>query len=205
LDISVYEYQDGEMNHSHDYILPKFLELLKMWSTDGGNLFEVGFGNGAVANRLTKLGYSVIGVDPSKDGVHRARDNYPNIALFEGSTGDSLFEQFGQFNMVYSLEVIEHVFDPFEFISTINSLLLPDGKLILSTPYHGYFKNLAISIVNGWDKHFTSLWRGGHIKFWSTKTIAKLLESEGFTINQIEYVGRLRFLAKSMLIVATKD
>lgn len=204
MDFSVYKYHDARMNHSHDYILPEFLKLLTQYFPKKGKIFEIGSGNGAVANQLTDMGYLVIGVDPSKEGVMQAKESYPNLDLFEGSTQDLLHEKFGSFELVYSLEVVEHVFDPYEFAKTTNSLLSPQGKLILSTPYHGYVKNLCISILNGWDRHFTALWRGGHIKFWSPKTISILLESEGFVINDIKFVGRTRLLAKSMIVVATK-
>ena len=200
----MYQYADAGTNHSHEYLLPEFLDLLDKLCPEKIKLFEIGFGNGSVANRLTKLGYSVVGVDPSKEGVLFAKENYPKIALFEGSTEDKLFEKFGAFKLVYSIEVIEHVFDPFQFMKTINSLLIPNGIVILTTPYHGYLKNLAIGILNRWDKHFTALWRGGHIKFWSPKTLKILLESEGFRINQIKRVGRIKYFAKSMIIVATK-
>ena len=75
-----------------------------------------------------------------------------------GHTGENLSERFGNFDVVYSLEVIEHVFDPYEYIEQIYLLLEDRGICILSTPYHGYLKNLVISLLGKWDKHFTVLW-----------------------------------------------
>ena len=49
------------------------------------------------------------------------------------------------------------------------------------------------------DSHFTTLWDGGHIKFFSVKTLSSLLESEGFTNLQFDFAGRLPYLWKSML------
>lgn len=76
------------------------------------------------------------------------------------------------------------------------------GEIIISTPYHGYLKNLVISLLNGWDKHFTALWDGGHIKFWSRKTLTQLLEEFGFEIVAFKGSGRLPYLWKSMFIKA---
>jgi len=48
--------------------------------------------------------------------------------------------------------------------------------LILTTPYYGhYIKNLICSICNLWDYQFTTDWYGGHIKFWSLKSLTNLL------------------------------
>lgn len=204
MDISVYKYEGADFNHSHDYILPRFLSLLKENLPNDSRIFEIGFGNGAVANLLANEEIEVIGIDPSREGVRQAQNNYPNIALHQASTEDNLSELFGHFNLVYSLEVIEHVFDPYQFVLKIYEILNPGGVLILSTPYHGYLKNLIIGIIGGWDKHFTALWPGGHIKFWSPKTISFLLENQGFRVLKVERVGRFKYLAKSMIVVASK-
>ena len=60
------------------------------------------------------------------------------------------------------------------------------GEMIISTPYHGYLKNLALAITGKFDRHFTVLWDGGHIKFWSVKTLTKLLNEFGFEV--VEFV-----------------
>lgn len=52
------------------------------------------------------------------------------------------------------------------------------------------------------DKHFTALWDGGHIKFWSKRTLTQLLEEFGFEIIEFKGSGRLPYLWKSMFIKA---
>lgn len=73
---------------------------------------------------------------------------------------------------------------------------------MISTPYHGYLKNLALSVFNKWDKHHTPLWHGGHVKFWSRKTLTQLLEANGFKVTEFHGAGRLPWLWKSMILVA---
>lgn len=81
-------------------------------------------------------------------------------------------------------------------------MLNDNGRVVLSTPYHGYLKNLCLAITGQLDHHFTVLWEGGHIKFWSKKTITKLLTDNNFTVINFRGVGRLPYLWKSMVIVA---
>lgn len=82
--------------------------------------------------------------------------------------------------------------------------LKPNGLLVLSTPYHGYLKNLALSVLDAWDTHHTPLWHGGHIKFWSRRTLGQLLSENGFETIGFSGVGRLPYLWKSMILVARK-
>ena len=103
-----------------------------------------------------------------------------------------------------SLEVTEHVFFPRDFARDAFNLVEPGGTLILSTPYHGYMKNLALALSGKMDAHFTALWDYGHIKFWSEKTLRILLSEAGFREIRFLRSGRVAPLAKSMFAVAQR-
>ena len=79
----------------------------------------------------------------------------------------------------------------------------PGALAIVSTPYHGYWKNLALSLVPGvWDRHHHPLSDHGHIKFWSMRTLRALLLHAGFKAVRFDRAGRIPALAKSMIAVA---
>lgn len=82
--------------------------------------------------------------------------------------------------------------------------LRPGGRFLVTTPYHGHLKNLAFSLTDHWDAHHTPLWHGGHIKFWSRKTLGTLLEQGGFQIESFSGVGRMPHLWKSLVMIARK-
>jgi 2-polyprenyl-6-hydroxyphenyl methylase/3-demethylubiquinone-9 3-methyltransferase len=84
------------------------------------------------------------------------------------------------------------------------ALKLAEGVAVISTPYHGYWKNLAQALTGKMDGHFTALWDHGHIKFWSMRTLGELLREAGFVDVRFERVGRVPALAKSMVAVARK-
>lgn len=71
---------------------------------------------------------------------------------------------------------------------------------MVSTPYHGYLKNVALTITGNMDKHLTVLTDGDHIKFWSLNTLSEVLKEEGFYDIRFKGCGRLPFLWKSMII-----
>lgn len=153
---------------------------------------------------MTKHGYEVTGVDPSTEGIQHAREQYPGLDLHEGSAYDDLRGRFGTFPAVISLEVVEHVYDPRSYAACIHDLLEPGGKAILSTPYHGYLKNVVIALSGKYDQHHNPLWDHGHIKFWSRDTLGVLLDETGFKDISFERVGRIPPLAKSMIAFASK-
>ncbi|QTA79234.1 SAM-dependent methyltransferase [Desulfonema limicola] len=202
-DISGYVYNDSQLNCSHEYLLPGLNSILHSLKS-APRIFELGCGNGSVANELAKQGYEITGVDPSEQGIVFANKHYPKLKLFQGSAYDDLAEKYGQFPVVISLEVVEHVYFPRKYAKTLFELVEDGGTAIISTPYHGYWKNLAMALTGKMDAHFTALWDHGHIKFWSFKTLKTLLKEAGFKKISFHRVGRIPALAKSMIAVGKK-
>ncbi len=205
--ISGYQYEAPSHNDSHSYLLPALKrELLLAGATHSSSkrAFELGCGNGSVAAAMAAEGWEVTGVDPSDQGIEQARRAYPHLRLEKGSAYDDLVSIYGRFPVVTSLEVVEHCYAPRDYARTLYDLVEPGGTAIISTPYHGYLKNLAMALTGKMDAHFTALWDHGHIKFWSFDTLGALLREAGFEDVRFERVGRIAPLAKSMFAIAKK-
>lgn len=175
-------------------------------SARGLRVLDVGCGRGFWSDRFAKSGADVVGIDASSSGIERARHSYPNLDFRQLSITEDMISVIGQepFDSVVSIEVVEHVYDPRGFARACFNALKPGGTLVLTTPYHGYVKNLAISLVGGWDRHFTALWDGGHVKFWSRRTLALLLSEVGFEDIRFSCHGRVPLLWMGMLAVARR-
>ena len=117
---------------------------------------------------------------------------------------EDLSRKYGIFPVVISLEVIEHCYYPRKFAKTFYDLLTENGIGIISTPYNGYLKYLALAVLGKMDNHLTALWDGGHIKFWSENTLNTLLKETGFRNISFVRVGRITALAKSMIAIVKK-
>ncbi|WP_346331770.1 methyltransferase domain-containing protein [Prosthecobacter sp. SYSU 5D2] len=205
--IDGYSYGDVECGHMHGLLLPALLEEIRAGQEMRGTgmpVFDLGCGNGSVAAEVAKAGYQVTGCDPSVTGIEMARGHWPDLKLETGSGYEDLGARFGTFPVIYSLEVIEHVYDPRKMVARVYEMLEPGGRFILSTPYHGYWKNLMLALTGKMDSHFTVLWDHGHIKFWSRETISQLLTEAGFKVLKIRRLGRVPALAMTMMVVAEK-
>jgi 2-polyprenyl-3-methyl-5-hydroxy-6-metoxy-1,4-benzoquinol methylase len=187
-----------------DYLAPAILQILK--SSSAHRILDIGSGNGALANLLHSAGFYVAGVEYDAEGVDISRKLFPQINFYRVGVEDDpsqiLAAEQELFDCVVSTEVIEHLYAPHLLMSFAKSLLRPGGILILSTPYHGYLKNLVVSIFDRWDHHLNPLWFGGHIKFFSRATLTQLLQETGFEVIQFMGTGRLPYLWKSMILVA---
>ncbi len=186
-----YGFQDAAASHMHRHFLPqvlKFAEPLK----PGTRVLDVGCGNGFTCGEFLRRGCVVVGIDLSEQGTALARQNYPEgrfevIAADQGILSNLVEEPF---DIVVSTEVVEHLYAPREWARGCFAALKSGGIFICTTPYHGYLKNLMISLAGGWDNHANPLWDGGHIKLWSRRTLARLLDEAGFLNLKMTGVGR---------------
>ena len=204
-EVAGYRWNSAEPTCTHAYLWPAVRRILAVGVAEGRakRVFDLGCGNGATARSLTAEGWEVAGVDPSDEGVAHARAS--GLDLRVGSAYEDLATEFGRWPFVLCLEVVEHVYFPHRLARTLFDLCDPGALAIVSTPYHGYWKNLALSLIPGaWDLHHHPLSDHGHIKFWSIPTLGALLSSAGFARTSFLRVGRMGPLAKSLIAIAEK-
>jgi 2-polyprenyl-6-hydroxyphenyl methylase/3-demethylubiquinone-9 3-methyltransferase len=197
-----YTWTHAANTHAHAYLMPAVTRLIAR--ENPARIFDLACGNGSVCANLRALGYDVTGVDPSVEGIGRARNAHPDLNVHVGSAYDPLASLYGRFPLVVSLEVVEHVYAPRDYARTLFDLVEPGGMAVVSTPYHGYWKNLALAVTGRMDAHFTALWDHGHIKFWSMKTLGALLAEAGFGAPEWHRVGRVPPLAAAMIAAVRK-
>lgn len=167
---------------------------------------DLGCGNGYLAGKLAAAGFEVTGVDASQSGIEIARRTYSNPE-FVFSELDQTSKHTGteKFELVVSSDVIEHLYQPAALLETASALLKPQGYLLVGTPYHGYLKNLVLSLSGKMDAHFGALDDGGHIKFFSVRTLSALLRRHGFVDLEFEFFGRAPWLWMNMICRARKQ
>lgn len=179
-----------------------FLKLVQR--IDGvKSICDLGCGNGHITGRLAANGYDVTGVDASASGICIARRVYPE-ARFIHARLDSDLHEIGEFDLVISSDVIEHLYRPSDLLEAAHSLLKPNGHVLIGTPYHGYLKNLVLAAAGKMDAHFSALHDGGHIKFFSVNSLSKLMLNHSFAELSFTFYGRAPWLWKNMICHARK-
>jgi 2-polyprenyl-6-hydroxyphenyl methylase/3-demethylubiquinone-9 3-methyltransferase len=201
-----YNYSAANAEYSHRYLYRSVSRLLQN-VPPGAVVMDAGCGNGSFLSLFQDRNWQLHGSDLSPTGIEIARKTFPNINFFLAD-GQTLYAEFlktvGPVDVVLSTEVIEHIYDPRGFLRNCYELLKPGGIIILTTPYHGYLKNLLLAVTGKMDRHFTVLWDHGHIKFWSRKTLTQALQETGFTNIEFAGSGRIPYVWNSMVLKAVK-
>lgn len=187
------------------YVFPKVFRMAGEMPT-GSRVLDVGCGTGTLAGLFLDRGCRVVGIDLSERGVALARQEYPQ-ARFEVMPADEQMRdrlEEDPFDLVVSTEVIEHLYAPGPFLRGCFDALRPSGRVIISTPYHGYLKNMLIALAGRFDEHVGAREQGGHIKFWSRVSLSAALRDAGFTDIEFQGAGRAPLVWMSMVMAGER-
>ena len=116
----------------------------------GRRLLDVGCGGGLVCEPMTRLGFAVTGADAAGESLNIARAHADGAGLaidYREATAEALIAA-GEapFDVVLTLEVVEHVTDPAAFLADCAALLAPGGLMIVGT-LSRTFRSLALAKV----------------------------------------------------------
>ena len=169
----------------------------------GQRILDAGCGIGEFTNWFqASLGLESVGIDLSTAAIKHARKLFPHATFQNATPADLIKQERGSFDAVFSSEVIEHLFDVDGYLQALHDLLRQQGYLILTTPFHGLWKNLAIAAFS-FERHFDP--RGEHIRFFTSDSLIKCLSDHGFTARVITGYGRPWPLWKSTFVLAQRE
>jgi SAM-dependent methyltransferase len=161
-------------------------------------ILEVGCGDGSFTRNLGEHSSRVTAVDISASQIKRNAIAHPEIRFVQHDVAQPFPFVDGDFDVIWCSEVLEHLFDPSFAVREMQRVLAPGGRLLVTVPYHGVFKDVLIALFK-WDEHFSPT--NPHIRFFTRKTLSRLAVSAGFVEVETTTCGMNKPLRD--LIVAT--
>src|SRR6478752_8092045 len=158
---------------------------------EGLTLLDIGCGGGLLSEPMARLGFTVTAVDASENNIKTAAAHAAEQGLeigYRPATAEQLLaEGAGPFDVVLTMEVIEHVADPGEFLRTCSKLLKPGGLMIVAT-LNRTLKALALAKIGAeyvlrWVPPGTHDWN----RFVTPAELRRMLEESG--LNPLKVQG----------------
>ncbi len=166
----------------HDEIARFTLDTLWPASLRGKFIADVGCGGGSLLDHLGRVPARIAAIDPdeafSASLKQRGYEWHPSVEAAQAAFGAGL-------DIAFSIQVIEHVESPREFLEGIRRLLKPDGFLLLSTP------NRADILFDLLPQDFPPFfYRTQHRWYFDALTLADCARRAGFAVREVRHVHR---------------
>lgn len=198
-------YWQEQCGYLNDFIL-KWPRLKKFIPRDRDiTIIDFGCGNGKILEEIRKINPAakLIGLDVSEIALKQAKEseNLVGVEFYKVKDGEKIPLRDNLADFVFSSEVIEHIYDTENAFAEIARILRPRGRILLTTPYHGFIKNLLITLF-AFNRHFNPT--GAHIRFFTKKTLTNLLEKYNLKVIKYGYYGRFWPISYSIFVLAEK-
>src|SRR5690606_17730750 len=134
----LHRFNPARLKFVRDRVAEKFGRDVRQRDAFAGlSLLDVGCGGGLIAEPMRRLGFEVTAVDASSENIGTARAHAQTMGLdiaYRAATVEQLeAEGAGPFDVVLTMEVIEHVADPEAFVRACSRLVKPGGMMIVAT------------------------------------------------------------------------
>ena len=132
------------------------------------------------------MGHEVTGVDVNEiAGVAERTDAFYKADLNEGippevGTG---------FDIVLAADVLEHLVNPGLLMKQVRDVLSPEGTAMFCVPNIAHWYPRFRSTLGMFDYDQRGILDSTHLRFFTRRSIRKLIERQGFAIRRIEPVG----------------
>ena len=151
-------------------------------------LLDVGCGGGLISEPLARMGAIVTGIDASEKNIGTARAHAARSDVeidYRCSTAEDLMAAGETFDIVLSLEVVEHVADVDLFLDSCTALVRDGGAMILATlnrtPKAFMFGIVGAEYVMRWLPRGTHDWK----KFVRPSELSRGLRRNGVDVSDI--------------------
>jgi 2-polyprenyl-6-hydroxyphenyl methylase/3-demethylubiquinone-9 3-methyltransferase len=185
----LHKFNPVRLGYIRDRLCSKFgRDLQSLSALTGLSVLDIGCGGGLVAEPMARMGASVTGIDAAPKNVATASTHAAEGGLnidYRSTTAEALASESQQFDVVLSLEIVEHVADVPLFLASCAALVRPGGVLVMAT-LNRTAKSFVFAIVGAeyimrWLPRGTHQWE----KFLRPSELTDGLENNGMSVCDI--------------------
>ena len=154
-------------------------ELTRRTNVTSGKFLDLGCGRGEYLDVFSEMGFDVTGVDLT---THMVETHKSLVIDLESENLPK--EYIGQYDLIFTKSVIEHMKNPMGLINAAHEALKPGGSVVMMTPAWEY---------TYWGPFYCD---HTHVTPWTKQSLGEALQIAGFDDVNVEYFFQLPFMWK---------
>lgn len=176
--------EDYQLKPSEDSSHGRISKLLA--ARPPSKILDLGCSSGLLAERLREMGHSVTGVDVNEFPEAQERMS----AFFKADLAQGIPPEVGTgFDQILMADVLEHLPDPGGLLRQCQDLLTPGGSILLCVPNIGHWYPRTRATLGLFDYDQRGILDATHLRFFTRRSIRRLVERNGYEVSRIEPVG----------------
>lgn len=172
----------------------------------GNNIrfLDFGCGSGTLLSKIVKVNsqLEVHGADVSKQAITIIKKKIPKGKFYHIQDGKKLPFKKNSFDFILASDVLEHIYDTEFIFQELYRVLKPNGKLLITVPYHGMVKNIVITFL-GFDEYFEP--KQPHIRFYTKNNLFTCITNNKLKVIKYGYYGRFYPVSNGIYTLCVKS
>jgi ubiquinone/menaquinone biosynthesis C-methylase UbiE len=164
----------------------------------GDRALDLGCGAGEFTAAMAAAAAAAVGVEVAEAALTRARARHPELDFRLIALDAPLPFDDGSFELIWASEVIEHVTDTARWLSEARRVLVPGGRLLVTTPSHGRLR-VALGGIERFSEPL-----GDHLHLYTKRSLRALLDEFGFAEIDVRAVEGPPLLRRSLFASARR-
>lgn len=171
------KYFQNEWVEKSEHTLERFTALIPKNISQSSSILDIGCGSGRLISLLERQGYqNTVGIDISVSAVKAAKVKKAKFLVASAEEGLPFVSE--SFDLIFFLDVIEHLRRPYEALQEIYRILSPNGTLILTTPNAGSILRPVLG------RRWYALKDVTHLFYFNSFSLHYLLTKVGFEVEK---------------------
>jgi SAM-dependent methyltransferase len=176
-------------------------DLLERIPTDAKNILELGCGEAPLGAALKKRQKCrVVGVEIDRHAAALAGKRIDDV--YCGDVREIVELLADKFDWIIGGDIIEHLDDPWSFLSDLRRITAPGGRLLLSIPNIANAAIISDLLAGRFDYVYMGLACVGHLRFFTRQSLVDLLAITGWSVESIDRQEALPSIGTQSLVEA---
>jgi 2-polyprenyl-3-methyl-5-hydroxy-6-metoxy-1,4-benzoquinol methylase len=179
-------------------------DLLDRIATDAKSILEFGCGEaplGAALKQRQKC--RVVGIEIDRHAAAIAKKRIDDVYCGDAREIIALVHE--EFDWIIGGDIIEHLDDPWTFLSDLRRITKPGGRLLLSIPNLSHAALVADLLAGRFDYVYMGMACVGHLRFFTRHSIAEMLSIAGWSVERIEPQAEVPSIGAESLLRALEE
>lgn len=152
----------------------------------GRRVLDVGCSSGYLAQPLAARGNTIVGIELDPVAARAAEEFCERVLVGDIEVMDLPLEP-ASFDVVLCGDVVEHLRDPVAALARLRPLLVPGGRLVVSTPNVANWA-IRLSLLGGrWRYTDRGILDRSHTHLFTRASLRDALEAAGYRVERIDF------------------